>query len=715
MSVQLEIIPLARSLDMFGTAHTSTAYSLSGNILITISPSSPSPFLTSAPSHPPSVRLKSLSIIFEGKTECLSPILGYQPVRLCRVEKLLIGSTKPVEPSEAASYPQGSSDSTSEPDENVYPARENSTATPARGDEAASVPSPAPVPEMTLSCAGGAPDEKSWQWTILFDMAIPGWLPASMAIEQNIETSYSLHACATYEIMEPPSLQRPHFGGRQQQSSQQTSSWASGWFPSWLPPWPFPSWPLVSLAKSRTHPKAGEARARPVVITLNRLALPNCPPILASAASPPLPFPLPSPCTSSQQAPPPLSPLFRTVHRDAAAFVLLDEVDEQNGIPVDLLHAVEVVVSLPEKIDIEAGSIPLGLRVRGIPQRLEERSLRMVEFEVQLFQVDTVCSRPDPTYIARFPLPHASHQPPYLPLLHPNPIHRLVESRLFPSSLQPCSPSWPPSSASLSPSPTRGRHASRRYPLLPDGPVFFRPTGACVDGIILDHRWARMDVCIPVLCPERPSAAPKHARFPLLNRVGNRGVKVEKGGAERRRRMQPSGMGPLGGVKHEMHLFLHMEWEPEAGDNGDEVKSRVRTEVVRCVVDLDFVKVPSEVRVHPPNGGSHPSLSPSAASSSSNLLGTRHPPSHASNSSLSSLFSLTPSSSSSISLPSSLSSLPLTPPPPAGFLINGTNTHQTPNLVLPAYVQLFHENGERREDDVEQYGCWLPPYAANTP
>jgi len=36
-----------------------------------------------------------------------------------------------------------------------------------------------------------------------------------------------------------------------------------------------------------------------------------------------------------------------------------------------------------------------------------------------------------------------------------------------------------------------------------------------------------------------------------------------------------------------------------------------------------------------------------------------------------------------------------------------------PPAVLPAYTQLFHENGERREDDVDQYGCWLPPYSAD--
>ncbi|KAF8321592.1 hypothetical protein DL93DRAFT_1433657 [Clavulina sp. PMI_390] len=243
---------------------------------------------------------------------------------------------------------------------------------------------------MMLNCTGGGADEKSWQWTVLFDMAIPGWLPASTTIEQSIETSYSLHAWATYEVMEPPFQQPPRFDGPQQQSHRQSSSWASGWLPSWLPPWPFSSWSLVSRSKSMMRSKAREGCAEPVVITLNRLALPNFPPIMASAASPPLLSALPSPYTPSPQASLPLPPLFRTVHRDAAAFVLLDGLDERSGIPVDLLHSVEVVVSLPEKIDVEAGSIPLGLRVRGIPQRLRERSLRMVEFEVQLFQVDTV-------------------------------------------------------------------------------------------------------------------------------------------------------------------------------------------------------------------------------------------------------------------------------------------------------------------------------------
>ncbi|KAF8321594.1 hypothetical protein DL93DRAFT_2093600 [Clavulina sp. PMI_390] len=720
MSVRLEIIPLARSLDMFGTPHTSTAYSLSGNILITISPPSPSSFLTFTPSHPPSVRLKSLSIVFEGKTECLSPVLGYHPLRLCRVEKLLIGLARPPDPSEAALCPHCPSNPASEPDASVCSPRENSTATPTRGEEAASVPSPAPVPEMTLSCTGGPPDDGPWQWSVLFDMAIPGWLPATMTTEQNVETSYSLHACATYEILEPPRLESSPSHTQQQQSHQRTSSWASRWFPSWLPLWPFSSRPLRPSAESKRQPKGREARAEPVVITLNRLALPNCPPppTMASAAPHPLPSLLPSPYPEPPQPSVHQLPFFQTVHQDVVPFVLLHEVDERNGIPVELLKAVDIVVSLPEKIDIDSGSIPFGLRVRGVPQRLRQRSLRMVKFEVQVYQVDIACPQPDPIYLALFPLPPVSHQPPHLPLLHPSPIHRLVESRLFPISSQCPSSSRHPPSTSLSSSHAGGKDATKRFPLLANGVLYFHPTGVYTGGIVLDDRWTRIDVDVPVLRPENP-AAPRTES--LVGGGGNHRVcvdrKKKRERAERRRKMMPSGMGPLGGVKHEMQLMLHMEWEPEAGwgERGVEVRSRVRTSVVRCVIDLDFVRIPSELRVRRSNAGSRPSLSPSAAGSSPNLLGTRTPSSHASNSSLSSLFSLTPSASSSISAPSSsLSSLPVTPPPSAGFLVNGANTDQAPNPVLPAYMQLFHENGERREDDVGPYGCWLPPYVSNT-
>jgi hypothetical protein len=59
------------------------------------------------------------------------------------------------------------------------------------------------------------------------------------------------------------------------------------------------------------------------------------------------------------------------------------------GIPLDLLGAMDVVASIPEYTDIQEGFIPLGLRVRCLPEYCGGRTLRLLEFEVQVSQVET--------------------------------------------------------------------------------------------------------------------------------------------------------------------------------------------------------------------------------------------------------------------------------------------------------------------------------------
>ena len=49
--------------------------------------------------------------------------------------------------------------------------------------------------------AGENPSEQLWQWSILFDLAILGWLPPTADISKFTEIIYSLHARVVLETL----------------------------------------------------------------------------------------------------------------------------------------------------------------------------------------------------------------------------------------------------------------------------------------------------------------------------------------------------------------------------------------------------------------------------------------------------------------------------------------------------------------------------------
>lgn len=109
MSVSLSIHPSTDRLHMYGEPNaayvltvsvlssthrvSSSAYSLSGHISISISPSTS--FLNRR--RTAHYLLQSLSLTFDGQTEIFSPIIGYSAVRLCSATRELIASEDPLE------------------------------------------------------------------------------------------------------------------------------------------------------------------------------------------------------------------------------------------------------------------------------------------------------------------------------------------------------------------------------------------------------------------------------------------------------------------------------------------------------------------------------------------------------------------------------------------------------------------------------------------
>lgn len=66
-----------------------------------------------------------------------------------------------------------------------------------------------------------------------------------------------------------------------------------------------------------------------------------------------------------------------------------DRNQSAGGIPLDLLRALEIVVSIPEFTGTEEGFVPLGLKVRCQPERTGEQRLQLHEFEVEVNQVES--------------------------------------------------------------------------------------------------------------------------------------------------------------------------------------------------------------------------------------------------------------------------------------------------------------------------------------
>ena len=246
----------------------SSACSLSGHVSITLHPSKLGRKLSR-------YLLQSLVITFDGQTELVTPDTGYTPYRICSVTKELA--------------PQG------------------------------------PPFELNNEDSG-----KPCVWNVIFDLAIPGWLPSS-TLEGDEDTPisirYALHATATFVSPEqaPPISYFACFAGPLTKSL----------FPSWFP-------------SSRT------VRVKRCDVEIARVMAPT---------NSPVPF-IPYTVDSNING-------------------------EDMTIPSDILSKIAITASVPEYVDMENNSFELRLRMRtyGL-EPLHCKRLRLTNFVVDVLQLE---------------------------------------------------------------------------------------------------------------------------------------------------------------------------------------------------------------------------------------------------------------------------------------------------------------------------------------
>jgi hypothetical protein len=247
-------------------------------------------------------------------------------------------------------------------------------------------------------------------------------------------------------------------------------------------------------------------------------------------------------------------------------------------------------------------------------------------------------STPDNRFASTFPIP--TQQPPSVPLLNPN----------YMEALHACGLLYPH---------IMSDRATRTHSLIPEGHIFFRPA---TGGVLLDSRWARMDVKVPILRASTHEAGDD-------NEVQEDGKAVcDEHRAERRRRREyilPDFHAPFLRVSHEIRISVKVSWDQE-GVSG----TIRRMENVRMSFPLRFTRTPGTT-YRKPLSGVLPSIE-------------------------------TASTSPAVESPPFLS------PVYSAYSPLSSPRQVADPIVLPAYSQLFHENGERKEDDE---GIWLPPYS----
>ncbi|TCD66182.1 hypothetical protein EIP91_001676 [Steccherinum ochraceum] len=150
MSVSIEIVPFADSLDMYGEPDRSAAYSISGHVVISMSNKS---FLFPR-RRAFRLLLRSLVVTFEGQSELLAHETTYSAVRLCAISQEL-----------------------------------------------------APGEPIELNAEDNDDMDKPCTWNVVFNLTVPGWLPPS-SIFGDIQTGgetgtrYALHASAKFESVD---------------------------------------------------------------------------------------------------------------------------------------------------------------------------------------------------------------------------------------------------------------------------------------------------------------------------------------------------------------------------------------------------------------------------------------------------------------------------------------------------------------------------------
>ena len=286
--------------------------------------------------RPTTIYISSLLLTFEGKAELISQNCGYAAHRLCSVEKELVVGGQPIILT------------------NSGIGRRRGSASSLQNGEAQQDP------------AG------TMRWSMTFDMAIPGWLPPTLPLEDGSGASYSIHARAKYHDDHESALAAI----LKTEQASLDSSLLSSYIPASIIPSQITSLFNRSKAKSTT--------ASPVVIKVNRYRNPKSLNPFGGAGGFDLTAPLVSP-----QIPHPTPSLFPVTLETVETRVAVNsKVDEASRIPMEILSGIEVVAGIPEYVARSEDKIPFSLRIRSINRSAINKGLVLEAFDCEVEQTE---------------------------------------------------------------------------------------------------------------------------------------------------------------------------------------------------------------------------------------------------------------------------------------------------------------------------------------
>ncbi|KAF8912031.1 hypothetical protein CPB84DRAFT_1671293 [Gymnopilus junonius] len=340
----------------------SSAYSLSGHISLSIS----SYYSLFESRRRARFLLQSLELTFEGQSEIHASNTGYSSLRLCSITREL-----------------------------------------------------APSMPIELTNQGYEDDADPCVWNFVFNLPIPGWLPATTRLGmEDIGVRYGLYATAKFTNVE---------------EEQSTSYFAS------------------LCAPFRSRIKSAEASKQIKVCRF--ISAPQVDVVETST-------------------------LNYLVHSTPASSPGLLPKDR---IPAEVLSKIQVLASVPEYVNVKDNSVPVTLRLRTKDLCEEEcQKIQVAEVAVDIIQEEKCRYRPSASSLARYPLPTKEMQPPNLPLRDPHPISSMYEVGLYVSD--DLSESLARSFSLLHPSET-GRYKLDRenYAFLNDARTDIPPTWYTMD------------------------------------------------------------------------------------------------------------------------------------------------------------------------------------------------------------------------------------------
>ncbi|KAK0210989.1 hypothetical protein DFS33DRAFT_1406881 [Desarmillaria ectypa] len=297
MPVSIDIVTLAPTLDMYGDPDSSSAYSLSGHV--TVSLHSPNSIFERR--RTTSFLLQSLELTFEGQSEILAPEIGYSGIRVCSITRQL-----------------------------------------------------APSEPLELSNEGLEESHTPCRWNVVFNIPIPGWLPASSQYgTDDMGTSYTLYATAKFLDLDN------------------------------ISPWSLSA--LCAPFRSREREVHAEK-----TVPLRRF--------VDSHFLDPTEVPRTTFLVNSKTTPPKRN-------------------EDRPRIPQEIISKLQILASIPEYLDVHEDAVDLTLRMRANGLEEEQcKKLQLSAFAVNVLQREKYRYRPSAEYRRRFPLPSDSEQPPNIPL-----------------------------------------------------------------------------------------------------------------------------------------------------------------------------------------------------------------------------------------------------------------------------------------------------------